>query len=50
VKALSVTFALKKNETVGGCRNENSEELRTLCSSPNTIRVIKLRRLYGRGM
>jgi hypothetical protein len=43
-------FVSKRNEVTGGWRKLHNEELQNLCSSPNFIRVIKSRRMKGRGI
>jgi hypothetical protein len=40
-KILKRIFGPKREEVTGGCRKLNNEELYSLCSSPNVIRVIK---------
>jgi hypothetical protein len=38
-------FGPKKNDITGECRKLHNEELNDLYSSPNSIRVIKFRRM-----
>jgi hypothetical protein len=42
-------FGLKMDEIAGGWRKLNSEKLRNICSSPNVIRMIKLRSMSWTG-
>jgi hypothetical protein len=41
--------AQKRDEVVGGPRKPNGDELHNLYSSPNIIRMIKLRKMRGPG-
>jgi hypothetical protein len=43
-------FGTKREEVAGGWRRLHSEELHKLYDSPNNIRVVKLKRMNGRGM
>jgi hypothetical protein len=43
-------LGLRGNEATGEWRRLHNEELNDLYSSPNIIRVIKSRRMDGRGM
>jgi len=43
-RVLKIIFGHKREEVKGGCRKLNNEELHNLYTSPNIIRVIKLRR------
>jgi hypothetical protein len=43
-------FVFTRDEVTGGSRKLHSEELHTLYSSPDIIRVIRSRRQDGRGM
>jgi hypothetical protein len=42
-------FGSKGDEVTGGWRKVHNEELHNLYSSPNTIRIIKLRRMIWAG-
>jgi hypothetical protein len=44
-KVLRRIFGLKKDEILGGGIKLHNEELQNLLSSPNTIRMIKSRRM-----
>jgi hypothetical protein len=48
-RVLRRIFGPKRDEETGGCRNLHNEELHSLCSSPDIIRVIKSRRLRWAG-
>jgi hypothetical protein len=48
-KVLRRISGLKRDEIIGGWRKLNNEELPTLYSSPNTVRMIKSRRMRGPG-
>ena len=43
-------FSLKRDEVPGEWRKLYNEELKGLYSSPNYVRMIKSRRMHGRGM
>jgi hypothetical protein len=43
-------FGLKRDEVMGERRKAHNEELRDLYSLPSIIRIIKSRRMDGRGM
>jgi hypothetical protein len=49
-RVLKRIFGPKRDEVVGECRKLHNEELNDLYSSPNIFRVIKWRRIRGRGM
>jgi hypothetical protein len=38
-------FGPKRDEVTGGWRKLHNKELRNLCSSPNTVRMIKSRKM-----
>jgi hypothetical protein len=42
-------YESKRDDTIGGCRQLQNEELRCLNSSPSIIRMIKLRRVRWEG-
>jgi hypothetical protein len=44
-RALRRMFEPKRDEVTGEWRKLHNEELNDLCSSPSTVRVIKLRRI-----
>jgi hypothetical protein len=46
---LRSVFKPKRDEVTGECRKLHNEELHDLYSSPNTVRVIKLRRMRWAG-
>jgi hypothetical protein len=48
-RVLRRTFGAKGYEVRGGWRNVNNEELHSLCSSLNIIKVIKSRRMKWAG-
>ena len=48
-RVLRRIFGPKKDETTGGWRKLHNEELNNLYSSPNIVRVIKLRRMKWAG-
>jgi hypothetical protein len=43
-------FGLKRDEVTGGWRKLHNEKLRDLYSSPNIIRIMKLRRKRWSGL
>jgi hypothetical protein len=43
-------FGPKSGEVTGGWRKLHNEDVHNLYSSPNIVRIIKSRRLNGRGM
>jgi hypothetical protein len=49
-KALRRIFGPKRDEVTGGWRKLHNEELHDFYSSPSIIRVVKSRRMRGRGM
>jgi hypothetical protein len=49
-RVLRRIFGPKKDEVTGEWRKLHNEELNDLYSSPNIVRVIKLRIMSGRGM
>jgi hypothetical protein len=49
-RVLRRIFGPKRNEVTGGWRKLHNEELHNLYSSPNIIRMIKLRRMRLQGM
>jgi acyl-coenzyme A synthetase/AMP-(fatty) acid ligase len=48
-RALRRTFGPKRDEVTGGWRILHNEELNKFYFSPNTIRMIKSRRVRGAG-
>jgi hypothetical protein len=48
-RVLRRIFSLKRDEVTGGWRNLNNEELHKLNYSPDTIRMIKPRRMRWAG-
>jgi hypothetical protein len=48
-RVLRRIFGLKRDEVTGGWRKLHNEELHNLYSPPNTIRIIKLRRMRWAG-
>jgi hypothetical protein len=48
-RVLKRIFGPKRDEVMGGWRKLHNEELHNLYSSPNTIRIIKLRRMRWAG-
>jgi len=49
-RVLRRIFGPKRDDATGAWRKLNNEELDGLYSSPNIVRVIKSRRMNGRGM
>jgi hypothetical protein len=49
-RVLRRIFGLARDEVTGGWRKLHKEELHGLYSSPDIVRVIKARRMSGRGM
>ena len=49
-RVLRRVFGLKRDEVTGEWRKLLNEELRDLYSLPNVVRVVKSRRIGGRGM
>jgi hypothetical protein len=49
-RVLRRIFRPRREEVAGGWRRLHNEELHELCVSPNIIRMIKSRRMDGRGM
>jgi hypothetical protein len=49
-RVLRRIVGLKWDEVTGEWRKSQNEELNDLCSSPNIFRVIKSRRMRGRGV
>jgi hypothetical protein len=49
-KVLRRIFAPKRDEVIKDWRKRQDEELHNLYSWPNTIRMIKSRRMRGQGM
>jgi hypothetical protein len=45
IRVLKRIFGPNRDEIIGGSRKLNNEELRNMYSSPNTIRIIKSRRI-----
>jgi hypothetical protein len=45
LRVLRRIFGLKRDEITGGWRELHNNELYNMCSSPNIIRMIELRRL-----
>ena len=48
-RVLRRIFGSKGGQVTGECRKLHNEELNDLCSSPNTVRVIKSRRMRRAG-
>jgi hypothetical protein len=48
-RVLRRIFGLKRDEVTGECRKIHNEELCDFYSSPNIIRIIKLRRIRWAG-
>jgi hypothetical protein len=48
-RVLRRVFGPKRDKVTGEWRKLHNEELHDLCSSPNIIRIIKLRRMRGVG-
>ena len=49
-RVLRRVFGLKRDEVTGEWRQLHNEELSDLYSLPNIVRVVKSRRMNGRGM
>jgi hypothetical protein len=48
-RALRRLYGPKRDEVTGGWRKLHNEELHNLYTSPNVIRIIRLRRIRGAG-